>query len=241
MSARPTATVVIPAFNEETIIGSCLEALCHQDTDSTFEVIVVDNRSSDRTGEVARGYASRLNLTVLREEKPGRGSARAAGFAAAGGDVLFSTDADAIVPSHWISSHLFELETHPEAVAVTGPARIVDLTPWKNALLTHAFPVYIRIGMFFMGYTCMNGFNFSIRKNAYTASGGFDPEADAQEDMDLTLRVRKQGGIRYIPVGPVISGRRFRDGLLKAWIEYAKTFWLRFILKKRRVLLSNVK
>ncbi len=241
MPTGSAATVVIPAYNEEAIIETCLEALCRQDTTEPFDVIVVDNRSSDRTGEKAGAFAGRLALTVLREEKPGRGAARAAGFAAARGDVIFSTDADAVVPPDWLSSHLRELAAHPEAAAVTGPARIEDLSPWKNALLTRSFPLYIRIGMFFMGYTCMNGFNFSVRREAYAASGGFDPEADAQEDMDLTLRVRKHGKIRYVSTAPIISGRRFREGLFKAWFEYAKTFWLRFVCGRRRVRLRNVK
>lgn len=237
----PLVSVVIPAYNEEPIIGDCLRSLTFQETPDSFEVIVVDNRSTDNTGKVAMSFIELLDIRVIREETPGRGAARKTGFAAAKGEIILSTDADAVLPVEWIAMLTKTLHSDPKIVAVTGPARIEDCTPFKNWLLTGLFRIYIRIDMTLKGYTCMNGFNFGIWKNAYEKAGGFDARNDAQEDMELTTRVRKLGKIGLADVSPVISGRRFRRGIFRAWWEYIWTFIAKFILKRERVELSNVK
>ncbi len=239
--AEPTVSVVIPAYNEEHIISACLQSLSFQETTEPFEVIVVDNKSTDKTAEVARGFSELLDIRVIREEQQGRGAARKAGFAAARGEFILSTDADATVPTDWIATLSGVLRSQPDAVAVTGPAKIMDCSPFKNWLLTGLFSVYIRIDMTLKGYTCMNGFNFAVRKSVYEKVGGFDARNDAQEDMELTLRIKNAGRIALVKVGPVISGRRFKRGVLRAWWEYTWTFIAKFILKRERVELSNVK
>lgn len=75
-------SVVIPAYNEEELIGNCLNALVAQKTTEEFEVIVVDNNSRDKTAEIAEKYKSKLNLKILLQKEKGRGAARQKGFAA---------------------------------------------------------------------------------------------------------------------------------------------------------------
>ena len=70
MAPERTTAVVVPALNEERVIGRCLQALTLQDVGKgSFEVVVVDNGSTDRTVEIARSFSGALNLTVL--VKPG--------------------------------------------------------------------------------------------------------------------------------------------------------------------------
>jgi glycosyltransferase involved in cell wall biosynthesis len=127
-------SVIIPAYNEEASIAHCLEALTKQTIAEPFEVIVVDNRSTDATSAIARKFATKLNLRVLYEKKQGRGAARATGFAAAKGDFLFSTDADAMVPPEWMESFVEFFTEHPDAAAVTSTATIDSCTPMQNAM-----------------------------------------------------------------------------------------------------------
>src|SRR3989344_4823515 len=114
-------SVVIPAYNEEKYISRCLDSLVAQKTHYEFEVIVVDNNSSDRTDIFAQKYKSRLDLKIIKELHQGRGAARASGFAEARGDLILGTEADTQLPSDWIETLCNSLYSSSEIVAVSGP------------------------------------------------------------------------------------------------------------------------
>lgn len=238
-------SVVIPAYNEEEHIGKCLESLMDQDTDKEFEVIVVDNASTDRTAEVARGFSDTLKLTVIHEPKKGRGAARAAGFGVARGDIIFSTDGDAVVPPGWIASLLADLQRHPDAAAVSGTFRIADCGPCTNLLFNIIQPLAMLLYCPFFGHYWLTGSNFAIRKSAYEAAGGFDTDATSSEDTDLAFRVKKVGRIRFVWNVPVTSsGRRFRGGLpglLRGLLAYPTSWIGRFVLRKKDAELRDVR
>ena len=65
-------TIVIPAFNEEKYLASCLDSLVNQKTNLKYEVIVVDNNSTDRTAKIASSFKNRMNIRVIFEKKQGR-------------------------------------------------------------------------------------------------------------------------------------------------------------------------
>ncbi|HAF69763.1 TPA: glycosyl transferase [Candidatus Acetothermia bacterium] len=91
-------SVVVPAHNEEEVLPACLAALRSQSI-SEFELIVVDSASTDRTGEVARAHGAQ----VVRVERPGLARARQAGFEAASGEIVATTDADSQPPPDWLA------------------------------------------------------------------------------------------------------------------------------------------
>jgi glycosyltransferase involved in cell wall biosynthesis len=86
-----TLSIVIPAFNEEKYIGDCLKSCLKFAPANLREIIVVDNASTDRTAEVARGYGPLVR--VVSQPKKGLTHARQAGFEAAQGDIMMSIDA----------------------------------------------------------------------------------------------------------------------------------------------------
>lgn len=234
-------SVVIPAFNEEKNIGKCLEALTRQTTREPFEVILVDNGSTDGTVREARRFAKRLRLRIVRERRRGRGAARTRGFREAEGAILLSTDADAMVPPRWIAGLTRILLRDASAAAVTGTPRITDCAPMQNAVFNATIPHFLRANLLLLRHHGLSGFSFAIRKDAYERAGGFNPNTDAYEDLDLALRVHHVGKILFSDRYPVeFSGRRFKNGLLKGWLEYCVTFVQKFILRKERVLLRNL-
>lgn len=81
-------SVVIPCFNEEDYIGEALQSLQAQDTQATYEIIVVDNKCDDHTAEIAMGYGVR----VVSETVPGVCAARQKGTLEAKGEIIISTD-----------------------------------------------------------------------------------------------------------------------------------------------------
>ena len=99
MSAeQPRFSVVVPAHDEADLLGATLEALAAQDVDAAYEVVVVDNASTDATAEVARAHGAR----VVAEPRRGVCRARQTGVDAARGEIVASTDADSLVPPDWL-------------------------------------------------------------------------------------------------------------------------------------------
>lgn len=213
-------SVVIPAYNEEDIIGNALEGLALQKTTYPYEVIVVDNASTDKTSTVAKSYGKRMNIRVVHEKRKGRGAARARGFAEAKGDVIFSTDADSIVPPNWIEDTMKILQDK-DIIAVTGSPYLNDCKPWTNASFNLLFPPGMYGWRLTTGHYLICGFNFAVRKDAYRQSGGFNPSLNAGEDVDISFKLAKVGKIAWGSPKVWFSGRRFQKGLLRGVFPYA--------------------
>ncbi len=232
-------SVVIPAFNEEKYIENTLFSLLksEQKTDINYEVILVDNNSSDKTIEKASKFKSGMDLRIVHEKKQGRGVARARGFKEAKGKIILSADADTIFYKNWIEVLASALKG--DVIAVTTPCRVADCSPFINMTFNFFQPVFMHSYRLLLGHFWLSGFSFGILKSAYKAAGGFDTSLQAQEDIDLSFRVAKLGKIKLINKPVVFSGRRFKDGLLFGLFEYIKTFLEAFVLKKKSVYLDN--
>ena len=99
----PLISVIVPALNEESVIGECLTSLKEQKLPAaSFEVIVVDNGSTDRTREIARRFGGALTITVLERSGVRISALRNFGAAVARGDYLAFLDADCVAPAHWL-------------------------------------------------------------------------------------------------------------------------------------------
>ncbi|HEU4913879.1 MAG TPA: glycosyltransferase family A protein [Candidatus Saccharimonadales bacterium] len=98
VKSRRSVSIVIPARNEERHLGACLEAIARQ-TVAPYEVIVVDNNSTDKTAAITSRYPF---VVVVDEEKEGIVHARDAGFDAASGDIIGRIDADIKLPPTWV-------------------------------------------------------------------------------------------------------------------------------------------
>lgn len=235
-------SVVIPAFNEEKTIAKVLDSLEKQSLNEKFEVILVDNNSNDKTVRVARNFGRKFNLRIISELRRGRGTARATGFAKAGGEIIFSTDADTILPERWLETGLKYFE-NPQVVGVTGPWEIKDLGGHKEFFLNHFQEVCsVYPAILILGCPWLTGFNFAVRKKAYLKSGGFNPDLNAHEDIDLTLRLRKLGKIIYAwDLKPITSGRRFKKGLRRGFWTYQKEWLKKNILGDKQVFLEDAR
>lgn len=232
-------SVVIPAYNEERYLEACLEALTAQHTTQPFAVIVVDNNSTDDTAAIAERYGLRLNLHLIREPRKGRGAARAAGFAAAQGDIILSTDADTTVPPTWVEemTDYFRDET---IGAVSGTCYITDLSPHKNTAFNWLQPTAMKLHRVVFGNYWLTGSNFAIRRSVYVLSGGFNQNLNSQEDTQLSFAVRKVGKIKYISRPAVqVSGRRFKKSYVAGLWDYVRTFFERHLLRQADTYLSD--
>ncbi|MCW2810555.1 MAG: glycosyltransferase family 2 protein [Friedmanniella sp.] len=128
-ASAPRFSVVVPAFNEAAALPATLESLAAQDFVGAYEVLVVDNGSTDETAAVARAYGVR----VVSQTRPGVCAARQAGTAVARGEFVVSTDADTVHPVGWLTRVDEQLRRRPDAVAVAGPCRYAH-PPWWAAV-----------------------------------------------------------------------------------------------------------
>ena len=210
-------SVVVPAFNEEYLLSQCLDSLSKQGY-RDFEIIVVAG-GNDRTAAIARSFGT----IVVPQDQKGIAKARQKGFGVARGEIIASTDADAIVPEDWLL-HIQEIfERHPEAIAVAGHFQLYDgprfVRFWIKVSLG-LMPVILKIAPWLWNF---GGANFAVETEAFNKLGGFDLNRDFGEDIDLCRRLRKYGNVIFAPSLVVrVSGRAFsKDKLgLKSLITY---------------------
>ncbi len=222
---KPLISVVVPARNEEKYLGSCLEALLRQDFQS-YEVIVVDNASTDNTSSIAKQYKVRL----VFERKTGLSYARNKGFSKALGEIIARTDADAIPPKNWLSRIYEVFEEDPKVVAVTGSDEFFDQGILLKYISRFLFLMNFYLIRMFFGHYQLSGPNFAVRK--YTLNGIRFHENDSKvhEDQDIACHLCSQGKIVFVPslVMP-ISGRRLKSDPLYLIRYFKKTIYTFFL------------
>lgn len=232
-------SVVIPAYNEAKHIGSCLSSLAAQQTTVKFEVVVVDNASTDDTVRVAQTYRDVLSLRIISEPYKSRGAARATGFSTARGDVICSTDADTKIPQIWIQT-IAEKFSDPQLGVISGTCFVKDSTFLVNFGFSTLQPLLMHLYRIFFRQYWLTGSNFAIRKSVYTQSGGFTRTLGEQEDVELAFRVNKISPIKFFAKpGVEVSGRRFRGGLIHGLQQYMQSFVGTFVLKQQTVRLHD--
>jgi glycosyltransferase involved in cell wall biosynthesis len=186
-------SVVIPAHNEERYLAECLRALQRQTYPrSHFELIVVDNASTDATPAIARRYGA----LVEAEPVLNIGRARQRGARAARGEIIASTDADTVVPPDWLERIAPHFERDDGLGAVFGPFRYRDGTAFEQVFLW-----YLNVGLMkilhALGISCFSGTNYAVRREALWRVDGSSEPLPAGEDVDLSLRLGKVSKIAF--------------------------------------------
>ncbi len=224
---------VIPAYNEENLIGSCLESVIREIEQSGVEaeIIVVDNVSTDKTGEIASSYP---DVRVLREEKKGPTFARKRGFDATKAELVAVIDADTILPEGWINKVLSIFARKPELVAVSGPYIYYDLSFWNRMLVRLfyflSFIVYLLVRFVFRAGSMVQGGNLVMRRKAWIEAGGYDTSIEFYgDDTDVAVRLSKVGPVKWtFALQMLTSGRRLGgEGVFKTAGTYTLNyFWV---------------
>src|SRR3989344_9298604 len=110
-------SLVVPAYNEEKYIGLCLESIV-KNGGELYEIVVVDNASTDRTAEIAAGFG---RVRVVSESKKGVTRARQRGAQESSGDIIAFIDGDTRMPEHWVREVIKDFETDEKLVCLSGP------------------------------------------------------------------------------------------------------------------------
>lgn len=226
----PPISFVVPAFNEEALIASCLYAILAEVSrvGCAAEIIVVDNNSSDHTREIAAGIPG---VAIVEELRRGLVAARRAGCLAARGRLIANIDADTMIPPGWLDIVLGEFDRHPRLAALSGPFIHYDLP--KSARLAAAvfyrisFVGYLLVRFVFRAGSMMQGGNFVVRKRALEAADAFSPSFSFYgEDTEMARRLSEVGPVKFSLALPAFSsGRRLAaDGVLRVAALYSINF-----------------
>jgi len=201
-------SVVVPARNETEHLPRCVAALEKQ-TVRDFELIVVDSASTDGTGALA----ARLGARVVRMTEPGVARARQAGFEAASGRLIASTDADAIPAENWLERLVAPFEA-AEVVGTYGTLRFTGDEAFPR--FGQAFFSRFQAFNYALGRPLFCGPNFAVRADAFRATGGFITRRgfprDA-EDVRLAMKLRAAGRIVFLRDLPMLVSARSLQGI----------------------------
>ncbi len=205
-----TLSLIIIAYNEEAVIGICLDAIAKQSV-MPLEVIVVDNNSKDKTAEIAAGYPF---VRVVRETTQGMIAARNRGFAEAKGDIFARIDADTVLGKTWVERALKDFTEHT-IDGLTGPGAVYEISSEEAYAWQMFSKYYFLLQKNLFGFQVMWGSNMAITRNIWHKISGdtCHNEKLVHEDLDLSVLIHKVGGTiyydRYLKVH--IHGVRFLD------------------------------
>jgi glycosyltransferase involved in cell wall biosynthesis len=231
-------SVVIPAYNEEQYLGRCLQALRAQSYPaSRFEIIVVDNGSTDATADIARRFGAR----VVSEPRKGVARARQTGFEAARSEIIASTDADTTVPVFWLARIAAHFEADPDLGAVYGPVYWPDGRPVEKLALSYP-ATWVLWASNRLGRSLWWGSNFAVRREVFYAAGGFPVDWPSGEDTDLSLRVSRIAPVRFDPDLTVhASSRRLRESWGRVMGRSTVNIVNRFVLRQPPLPMPDIR
>ena len=194
--------VVIPARDEEELIGECLASVLAavRVADVPTSIVVVADGCLDATAERARRFAG---VEVVEVQSSNVGAARAVGVRhaiAAGADWIANTDADSVVPAHWLARQLAVAERDVDVVVGTVRPDFTVLTiEHQDEWLSDHVPGEPN------GH--VHGANLGFRASTYRAAGGYRPLPE-HEDVDLVARLATLGTLLADDTAEVITSAR---------------------------------
>ena len=206
-------SVIIPSFNAADTLGACLAALEGQNLSrGQFEIIVVDDGSTDATSEIAARYRTR----IIRQQNRGAPAARNAGIAAATGKWVAFTDADCVPSRGWLRA-LSSGAAKEGVIGAAGPiigmpsgssaSRFVDISGGLDVERHLSHPLY----------PFAPSGNVMYLREALERVGGFDERYAAYDSCDLNLRIKDTMGGDLVFVKGAVVLHKHRDSWKAYW------------------------
>lgn len=194
-------SVIVPAHNEEQYIGKCLRAIrtAEEQTESgSVQIIVVANRCTDKTAEIAAQYGAE----VIENQDKCIASIRNVGAKAAAGEILVTVDADTYIAPETFT----EIRTLLESGRYIGGGAVPTFDRASLGIAVSTF--YVLLQMLPEIIRCrgmLSGAVFWCRKSDFDAVGGFDPSLVSLEDLDFAKRLKQYGKERGKKYGTLKS------------------------------------
>jgi glycosyltransferase involved in cell wall biosynthesis len=238
-------SVIICTYNRAESLKKTLDSIKNMSipNDLSWEILMVDNNSSDNTKKVIEEFRikSGLNVVYVFEEKRGLSNARNSGIRNAQGEIIVFTDDDCIPDKNWLFFISKEFEADPSLSLIGGRVELYDPNDQPVTIRTSKERNHFTsIGQLF---SLIPGCNFAFHRRILDALGGFDPDfgagtrVKAAEDSDFLYRAYKMGfKMVYSPEILVYHnhGRRTKEqvfNLNKGYIIGCGAFYCKHILR----------
>lgn len=235
MPEHPSISAVVPARNEEAAIAACVESLAKQP--QIKQVLVVDDRSTDRTAEIVRALQGKiphlelLDAGELPDGWAGKNNAAWAGAQRAAGDWLLFTDADAVLLDGAAEKALQLAEAHEAAMVSFSPQQLMvhwyekALIPFIYCRLARRF-TYDDVNNPKSKVAAANGQFLLIRREAYRAVGGHAAVAgEILEDVALAIRLKQAGHRIWFESGAGLVQTRMYRSFRAMWSGWKKNLY----------------
>jgi glycosyltransferase involved in cell wall biosynthesis len=212
--SEPQVSAIICTHNREQYLGAAIDSLLAQNF-ANFEVIVVDNASTDRTPAIVQTRLADARLKYVYEPVPGLSVARNTGAKVAQGNILAYLDDDAVANPHWLSQIYAAYQANAKLAIAGGKVTLLWVAGMTapNWLSTELAG---NLGAYDLGDTLVyveqprltpRGLNYSIRKTFLDQVGGFDPNLGrvgknllSNEELHMTDLALQQGWqVAYLP------------------------------------------
>ena len=201
---RVDVSVIVPSYNEEQYIGACLAAIRRQKFSGTYEIIVGDGHSKDKTQKISRDYGAR----VVEENFGTASGGRYIAAKVARGRIYAFMSSDVQPCQGWLQN-IYDAFDDKEVAWAVGSVKPLEgrfVEEIGAGILNFFAAVLNRFGLAYV-----NGDNVAARAEAYKKCGGFNPRLTTSEDTDLGMKLMHQGKFAYAGRATVlISMRRVR-------------------------------
>lgn len=187
---QPIVSVIVIAYNEEKTILDCVSSLLHQETKYPYELIVVNNNSTDNTQNIL----NKIGLTTISETKQGHGHARQAGMMAAKGTYHITADADTIYNKHHVDNMVKTL-INKNATAVFGRYSFIpdgDKNRFVLAFYEMFRDIIFSLRAINRPELCVGGASFAYRAEI-AKEHGWRTDIRRGEDGSMASALKKKG------------------------------------------------
>jgi glycosyltransferase involved in cell wall biosynthesis len=196
LSSSPQVSVIIPVYNGEHYISQAIDSVLSQ-TDSNYEIIIVDDGSTDNTHQIIQHYIEKCQdpalIRYIFQSNQGVAAARNQGIQIAKGEFIALLDQDDVFLPEKLAHQVAYFKTHPDVAIVNSGWRLIDpnnnpisdIEPWHDlpdltlAIWVTRTPILPSALMF--------------RRHAWEQVGGFDPRFNGVDDVDFIWRLALQG------------------------------------------------
>ena len=217
-SIAPEISVIVPVLNEAKYLESTLDSIVNQNTNIPFELIVVDNGSTDESLDIAKRYTD----LVLQCEEPGIGAARHFGAMNSNDNSKYFVfiDADTIIHGYFLAYTYETFKTNPDLIAFSTGFKFSERSKkikFAESVANEYFLLRDKLNS-----VTLPGFNTIVRRDAYFKCGGYHNVL--LEDVDFSRRIGRLGTVRYFPQIKVVNSSRRLEatGLLGTLYYYSQ-------------------
>jgi lipopolysaccharide/colanic/teichoic acid biosynthesis glycosyltransferase/glycosyltransferase involved in cell wall biosynthesis len=224
-------SIVIPVRNGEKTIEACLRGVLNQQgIDTPYEVIVVDDGSTDHTVRLVKA----MDVCLVQQPGTGRSAARNNGAQHAQGDILAFTDADCEPGVYWLKDLTAPLQD-PSVVGVKGAYLSRQRSLVARFVQVEHESKYDRLRRYeFIDF--VDTYSAAYRRDVFLQNGGFEPALHSAEDQELSFRLARKGYRMVFAPQAVVYHQHvesLRDYFIRKYlIGYWKAFMLRWVPEK---------